>query len=585
MVTISGGVVHTVWGDLGELPAPYDQVAARMNEVVSSSPIRLVFRTSEPKFGAEKTREIKSDLVWHHFHGNTPAKARKGDPSREIGDAAATYAVFKRGLDELRLSDIDDVIDMISSNCLYRGEEHKPALLQFRKLKLAYDSCESRELFIWENLRESCARIRNTVIGSLLVDLAEGKSLEAARAGFEKKVDPQNYRRPTALVTGRMVELAVAKLNELGLENSVNRRFANLSDISVNDIVFVDNSVVDKTKDGLAQLLMAETTYSFSDRHGAEVGIEEFLAMGRKKIELVVESQHLPNFVSLTAPVQADSPSLFRWNNSFAWSYDGDTADSIKEKVKAAGGNVNAKMRCSLAWFGHSDLDIHCIQPNGVHIFHQNKMNILDVDANYRRIVDEPVENLSWSTVSNGEYKIFVHNFTRRPKESRPGFDLEVEFNGNISHFSFPRTLGDGERLDNTLILKVENGVLTKITPNRALTANRVSTPEKWGVKTSHPVKVNMIMLSPNHWESSSKTGNKHYFFFLDGCVNPDSTRGIYNEFLMGSLAEHGKVFEVLGAKTKCQPTENQLSGVGFSSTNANRVKVIADGRPFTITF
>lgn len=592
MVTIKDGIIHTVWGDLGELPAPYEQVAAQMDTIVSSSPVCALFRTKESSFGAEKTYEGDSSskgdfIVWHHFHGHTPVKALTDAPQDKIGKANAVRHVLKRGLDEIRLSDIADVFDMIDSNCLYRGEEHRQSLVQFRELKVAYDSCESPELFTWEKINKSSACIRNTVIGTLLVDLAEGKSLEAARASFEKKVDPQSYRRPTALVTGRMVEDAVAKLKELGLEGSVNRRFANISDISVSDIVFVDNEVVDQTKDGLTQLLMAETTYTHSNRHGAEVGIEDFLAMSKKKVELIVEPQHLPNFLSLTAPVDADSPSLFKWDNSFAWSYDGDAADSIREKVKAAGGNVDAKLRCSLAWYGHSDLDIHCIAPRGRHIYYGDKGGILDVDANFQRIVDQPVENLSWPSnkLFDGEYKIHVRNYTKRSEAFRPGFDLEVEFNGNISQFSFPRCLRQSEQINDALVLKVEGGVLTKITPNEKMIPGHTSSPDKWGLKISRPVKVNMIMLSPNHWESSNKGGNKHYFFFLDGCLNPGSARGIYNEFLKGALNGHHKVFEILGVKTKCPPCPRQLSGVGFSSTTPSRVKVIADGRPFTIKF
>jgi hypothetical protein len=92
-------------------------------------------------------------------------------------------------------------------------------------------------------------------------------------------------------------------------------------------------------------------------------------------------------------------------------------------------------------------------------------------------------------------------------------------------------------------------------------------------------------MLSPNHWENSNKSGNKHYFFMLDGCMNPEPTRGIYNEFLASPLEKHRKVFEVLGSKTMCQPSNDQLSGIGFSTTQPACVKMVADGRPYTVKF
>ena len=63
-------------------------------------------------------------------------------------------------------------------------------------------------------------------------------------------------------------------------------------------------------------------------------------------------------------------------------------------------------------------------------------------------------------------------------------------------------------------------------------------------------------------------------FFILDGCVSDAATRGIYNEFLLPDLEKHRKVFEVLGNRTQCPPSTEQLSGVGFSSTNKDEVVV-----------
>jgi hypothetical protein len=87
-----------------------------------------------------------------------------------------------------------------------------------------------------------------------------------------------------------------------------------------------------------------------------------------------------------------------------------------------------------------------------------------------------------------------------------------------------------------------------------------------WALKTETFIKVNAVTLSPNYWGENA-VGNKHTFFVLDGAKNDELTRGFYNEFLHPRLEPHRKVFEVIADKTKCQPTEGQLSGLGFSST------------------
>ena len=97
--------------------------------------------------------------------------------------------------------------------------------------------------------------------------------------------------------------------------------------------------------------------------------------------------------------------------------------------------------------------------------------------------------------------------------------------------------------------------------------------------------KVSCIMLSPNHWEGN-EVGNKHYFFMLDGCKNPDPVRGFFNEYLRADLEkDHRRVFEALASRAKAEYNDNQLSGLGFSSTQRNELVVKVDNKPFKIKF
>src|SRR5690606_25086526 len=118
--------------------------------------------------------------------------------------------------------------------------------------------------------------------------------------------------------------------------------------------------------------------------------------------------------------------------------------------------------------------------------------------------------------------------------------------------------------------------VITDLVVAPGLTGSGIK-QDVWGIQTEQFVKVNTLMLSPNHWDGQ-QIGNKHWFFVLDGCRNDEPTRGIYNEFLRSDLDQHRKVFEVLGDRTKCQPTDEQLSGLGFSSTRGDSVLVRVTG-------
>jgi subtilisin-like proprotein convertase family protein len=293
-------------------------------------------------------------------------------------------------------------------------------------------------------------------------------------------------------------------------------------------------------------------------------------------MELLVEGSMQNNFVSLTAPAYEDSGRLFKWNNDFAWSYNGNITDSIKEKVKAAGGNVtNAKLRVSLAWFNFDDLDIHITEPGGNRIYFGNRSGKLDVDMNAGRgTTRTPVENVSWTVVQDGRYKIEVDQFSRRETADN-GFVIEIENAGRLSQFSYKSAVTGRVQVGN---LEIRNGVIEKFTPGLGMVGGSIS-QEKWGVSTEKYAVVNTVMYSPNYWDDNA-VGNKHWFFMLDKCLNDQPTRGIYNEFLNGNFEKHRKVFELLGDKTKCpvddangKPVE-QLSGLGFSSTKGDSVKI-----------
>jgi len=592
-IAIIDGKRYSVWGDGAGLPHPYNEVAARMDAIIQQAPILGVFRTKERKYGAEHTVQMIDGHAhrWNHFHGVVAAKHHSMTPEADRGTLDSTGQVLRRGLTELKASAVDEVIDLIEQGALYRGDEHLRALKDFRKLQQSFGTAADPDLMVWSNLDKPAARFRNTAIGTLIQDISEGMDTERAVRVFEAKVAPANYKRPKALVTPKMVDAALKTLADLGLEDAVERRFARIGDVSVANVLFVDNAVREKMKPGLRDVLIGAAVESKkkATRAGA-ITMEEFVSRvvpEARAISLHLKNTHMPNFVSLTAPVHADAGRLFKWSNGFGWTYDGDVADSIKERVKRAGGNTGAALRVSLAWSNTDDLDIHARCPDG-HVYFGEKKGILDVDMNVNNVVRDPVENLSWTRPRNGAYKIEVNNFNLRETKD-VGFTIEVECAGRVQQFSCRTNPARGQTID-CIEFRMSNGEMTDlkvISPNH-LRGGSVS-GEKWGVRTEVPVRVNTLLTSPNHWDGAGEVGAKHWIFILEGCKNPDNARGIYNEFLRGDLEPHRKVFEILGAKTKCPPSDEQLSGVGFTGGRDLSVLVTVDtangSRDYEISF
>lgn len=611
------GTIRTIWDEAarpGGVSYPYNIVAVALRDAVLAANICDLYRvgTKENSFGAATTRSmdfssvvtrLSSDnprtfdsnhdgkvITWNHLHtGEIPKALQAASPDQVRGDYRTTVQVFIRGLVELSPAAIETVLGLIEANNLYRGAEHKAAVAQFAAAQRAYQAKGSREqaLFAWTNATGSASRFRNTVIGTLVQDLSEGVDVERAVASFEQKVAPTNYKRTSAVITPMMVKKAMETIKDLWLEDALERRFAVIGDISVNDVLWVDGSVKPAMKGGLADVLMktamaANPQSTKKDEGRAEdIGLDDFIEQvlpTTTGMEVMLKGEHLGNLMSVTAPVHSEPRQLFRWSNDFAWSYTGNVADSIAERVKKAGGKVDgATLRVSLSWFNFDDLDLHVHEPPGRglggvrdHIYFGCKRGSsggeLDVDMNAGcGTTREPVENVVWmDKMPSGPYRVVVNNYRQR-EAGDVGFVIEVENGGKLSHYSYNKTVRDRQDV-HVVTLHVKEGRIDSVEMgNPTIMASNIS-QTKWGLTTEQYVPVDAVTLSPNYWGDNA-VGNMHVFFILRGAKNDEPTRGIYNEFLHPRLEPHRKVFEVIGDKTKCQPTEGQLSGLGFSST------------------
>jgi hypothetical protein len=585
--------IETIWSGIN-VSKPYKKVAKALDFYVKSKVIKDVLTVPFQLIGHKSDVQIieNETLTFNHFYYRFTKMYVQVNRDNEV---KANFDVLKRSLEEISMSAIEIVDELITQNSIYRGEEMHNIILTMKKLKEQYDNIprSKKDAFVWKHSLElgSMSKIRNTVIGTLLVDITDNVELNKAVESFEAKVAPENYKRPKPVVTKSMVKGAEKKVKELGLEDTVARRYAVSEDVSVNDVVFVNRSTVPVMKnDSVFEQLIDEVQDSNIDpkkfNKVKSVPIKKFInkiVPKATKIEMLVENRFEPNFMSLIAPVHDTDKRLFKWDNLFSWTYNKGLADaSVKKRVMDAGGSVDGVMRVSLAWDYIDDLDISIREPSGDIIYYGNKHSYrtsgtLDIDQNAGKpYIEKAVENITYprkTELLTGTYSVFIKNFRKRTCEK--GFHIEIEIEGTLWNLEYKGEMVNKEKVHVADI--VFDGKQFTVKPYIDDVNKTVRTI--YNIHTQSFVNVDMLLYSPNHWHDTKKVGNKHYFFILTDCKNPGKARGFFNEFLRNEFTKHRKVFELLGSKMKADYQDSQLSGIGFSSTVDNTVIFRVSGK------
>lgn len=610
VVSIKNGELHTIWGINPVSDDKYNVVAAALDAYVKQKAVSGVFLKKEKRIGTPENREMLPTgkiNKYEHFFVDLPeicifkecyGHTLEGDLSqfRDVRN------VFKRSLDEISKESVDTVLELIAQNSLYKGAEWKKQLTEFKNYQKEYGKLtdEQKELWIWEKSIAAGAvigKIRNHSIGTLLVNISEGMDLDLAVRKYEQIVAPVNYKRPKAIFTKKMLENAKKTITELGYMDSLQRRFATLDDITVNNILFSNKDAAKRITGAMDLFDEMEQDVAIDPKRFSkveEISAEDFIKNVlpvAKELEVYLENKHIQNMVSLIAPEVADAKTMFKWNNGMSWAYTGNITDSdIKENVKAAGGSVTGIVRFSIQWNDgngkdNSDLDAHCLEPQGGdHIYFSHKISRytggeLDID------ITDPiyqcksnggvaVENITYPSkerMKPGTYKFYVNQYSFRNSQ---GFKAEVEVNGEIHSYEYNSPVRGNVQVAEVVLDQSGNFKVVDKLPGNCATISK----DVWGIKTLQFTPVSVVCYSPNYWDEQKGIGHQHLFFMLKDCINPEEPNGYYNEFLKPELEQHRRVFEALGSKAHVKDVDDQLSGVGFSLTKRNDLIIKVKG-------
>lgn len=591
---------------------PYESCNKNMTDfkLGISQNVKRYTKEEAEKFGVVKPNEIRT---FYHFHLYLPSQYVDMS-GKSVDTIMADYRdaknVFQRAMEEISTDTLNLVKDLIIQGSLLDGQTHLHKIESILNLKTEYDSPKmlstlQKDNWYWvKSYKYQFAKFKNELIGVLCTELAEGKELNEACQSWNKRVDPANYMKATAPITKKQIKEAKKFVEENDYEESFNRRMATIDDIKASEILHL-NSGDSKLK----SISIFDNVKSTSTRHKRSEfdGIEEvYIDKFMKEIlptctsvEAFLTNQMEGNMVTLTTANIKESKPIFKWDNNYSWTFNGNLAgkSQLTEMVEAKGGRTDGVFRFTHSWNelepNQSLMDLHVFMPEcqlpkqwehgpnvrGRRVGWNNRQDfqsggIQDVDYTAQAPKGYiPVENITFPTLSRmpeGKYTCAINNWSFRSTGGKG--KAEIAFEGNLYQYEYPATKHNEWVIIAEVTLK--NG---KFSIDHKLPLSGETSKDIYGLQTNEFHKVNLVCLSPNHW-GDNNIGNKHYFFMLENCKSPNSIRSFHNENLIPELANHRKVLEVLSSQTMVNSIEKQLSGLGFNATVRDELIVKLQG-------
>ena len=573
VITEKGAIVPVMWDKI--VPDFFQAAVKAMRQKISKANVTGVFFSSEPILGTPESGGF------NHMNVTQPAAMVSNHLLRTAGQRKAEkredYQILLRSLEDFSLATIETALALLKSEQLYRGERHLGVAEWFHKVYKTVNAAKNEKVksnLLWLAVASAptgFTHVRSTMIGTLLTDIQDGLSFDVVKARFAERMDPSQYQQSQVAPTDGGVQQAERMIQQLGLEDSLARRYMAINDIPV--FVWRPRSAATAKKvEGGVFANVATKKKAAAPSPAMTLPVtpmtwEKFkrtILPTADKIEVKAEQSN--RFAALVTAVHPESKNILQWNNRSSWYYHGGADAEMQRRVEAAGGRHQGnEIRCSLMWSSYSDLDLHVIAPEDGHIYFghkQGRYGYLDVDMNVSNYDSlEPVENIRFQTAPEGHYEFYVHNYNDRNRGHNP-YKAELEINGQV--YTFEGVMDSSNRNVQLASFQYRLGVEPTIRG-----ASAVANGTAWNLELGQFYPVEGIVKSPNLWDTDKPAphAGDHTFFLVRGCQDTAEGRGRgwFTEMLNPELREIRKTLDAYTAMTPIAAAAGEPAcGLGF---------------------
>lgn len=320
------GETWPVMWDVNAVPEFYVPVVARLETIVDSARVTGVFYTRAQVWGTPQTE------TWNHLAVMAGASMAYLNKALSPGQASAAVRenvkTVMYSMAEYGPAVLDEAIRVLQTGTLARSEKFIDPVRWLRKLHdwpkgLANQEVRDRILLRAVAHAPRFCHIKSSVVGPLLDDITAGVSFAVIERKHRDKLHPLNYQRPQAAPSAGNVAAAEKLVQKLGIERSLERRFARLDELKRVNAIWLPRPMPEQ-HGGSGVFAHVRTK---TPRHPQEavppvntpavpMTWEKFsrTVLSTEPAEIEILVPYSAGFFAMTTAAHADAPPILKWD-------------------------------------------------------------------------------------------------------------------------------------------------------------------------------------------------------------------------------------------------------------------------------
>lgn len=301
-------------------PEFFKKAVEAVRENVKSSRVTGLFLTSE------KTLGIPEAGGWDHLYINVPNLYVRTKSFYSIDQVSAEkledFKMIQNAVNKYSIETVETAVNLLRSDSMYRGEKILGIAEWFLEVLHDIQNNPKRANILWKKVATAPAgfcHVSSSMIGTLLDDISEGMSFGAVQRRFNEKMNPLKYQRPQVAPSAGNVARAEKIVAELGLENSLKRRFARLDEIETiwkpreKKSIPVSGGVFSDIKTKESAVKKTENSY-ISKSTMTWVKFQRVVLPNAKKIELHIIPSTKNSYAALVTAEDLNAAPIICWD-------------------------------------------------------------------------------------------------------------------------------------------------------------------------------------------------------------------------------------------------------------------------------